>query len=194
MKRVLSYLSSLQCPEVDMRRLQSKQRKLSYLKAEHNSTPLRESFIHLGIKQTDKSVKMELQCTDGMKCRFLFHPYPVCTHKSGLCACAQCAKSNALGRRGPGRQCGSVKHALRFEKEMYTRNYLPTILKLKLGSLLGSFTYDYEGASKEVFSSTRCSQTFWDKSLRSVVLNLSLIFPQWTNVLKIFVYQIACLK
>lgn len=34
MKRVLSYLSSLQCSEVDMRRLQSKQQKLSYLKTE----------------------------------------------------------------------------------------------------------------------------------------------------------------
>lgn len=193
MKRVLSYLSSLQCSEVDMRCLQSKQQKLSYLKAETIQLYW-GSFIHLGIKQTDKSVKMELQCTDGMKWRFLFHPYPVCTHKSSLCTCAQCAKSNTLGRRGPGRQCGRVKHALKFEKEMYTGNYLPTILKLKLGSLLGSFTSDYEGASREVFSSTRCSQTFWEKSLRSVVLNLSLIFPQWTNVLKIFVYQIACLK
>lgn len=118
--RVLSYLSSLQCSEVDMKCLQSKQQKLSYLKAEHISTLLRESFIHRGIKPTDKSVKMGLQCTDGMKCRFLFHPYPVCTHKPGLCACAQCAKSNTLGRGGPGRQCGRVKHALRFEKEMYT--------------------------------------------------------------------------
>lgn len=66
------------------------------------------------------------------------------------------------------------------------------VLQLKLGLLLGSFTYNYKGASREVFSGTKCSETFWEKSLRSVVLNLSLIFPQWTNVLKDFAYQIPC--
>lgn len=66
------------------------------------------------------------------------------------------------------------------------------VLHLKLGSLLGSFTYNYEGASREVSSSTKCSETFWEKSLRSGALNLTLIFPQQTNVLTDFVYQIAC--
>lgn len=41
--------------------------------------------------------------------------------------------------------------------------------QLQPGSLLGSFIYNYEGASREVFSGTKCSEKFWKKSLRSVV-------------------------
>lgn len=120
-------------------------------------------------------------------------PISFLTHRSGLCACVQCAKSNTQGR-GPRGQHSRLKPALKFEKGMCAGNYTNhfEVLQLKLGSLLGSFTYNYEGTSREVFSSTKCSETFQEKSLRSVVLNLSLIFPQGTNVLTDFVYQIAC--
>lgn len=64
--------------------------------------------------------------------------------------------------------------------------------QLKPGPLLGSFICSCAGASGGVCCPTNCSETLWEKSLRSVVLNFSSIFPQWICVMKDFLYQIAC--
>lgn len=109
------------------------------------------------------------------------YPTSALAHTPGLCAMHKAPSQTPWKLYGPGSQHGRLKPALTFEKGMCVGTHLPTIsevLQVKLGSLLGSFTYNHEGASKEVLSSTKCSETFWGKGLMSVVLNLSLISPQ----------------
>lgn len=147
----------------------------------------------LSVSQTGRLMEVECQRPDGRTHVHVFTS-PSLLSPSADSAWTSCSKS-APRKRRPKRAVWRAETGPEIWKGNVNRK-LPTdqfqALHLKLGSLLGSFTYNYEGASGEGFSSTKCSETFWEKSLRSVVLNLSLIFPQWTSVLKDFVCQIAC--
>lgn len=75
-----------------MKTLQSKQHNRFHLEAEF-SYQGREGGRDGSLKHHGDRPMEKLQRANGTKCRFLFS---VLTHTSGLCACAQCAKSNTL--------------------------------------------------------------------------------------------------
>lgn len=177
-----------------MRGLQSKQQNYSHFKTECSSTPQRGEIYPLMCKpnqEVNKNGAVMYQMARNVD--FYFTPSLLSpTHLDSVHV--HNVPSQTLWKDEA--QEGSVADwnlPWNFKREcVQETTYHSEVLHLKRGSLLGSFTYNYEGASREVSSSTKCSETFWEKSLRSVVLNLPLIFPQQTNVLTDFVYQIAC--
>lgn len=192
------YLSSLQCSEADRRNLQSKQQNHSHLKANHNSTLLKGEIYLLKCKpnrQVNEKGTPMYWCHETYISISppLHYPQVWTLHVHDAPSHPPNPSQREKAQEGvwPTETCPEI-WTVNACRKLSTDRF--EALQLKLGSLLWSFTYNYEGASGEVFSSTNCSETFWEKSLRSVVLNLSLIFPQWTSVLKDFCLSNCTLK